>query len=91
MPVLISPNTTYISLVLHDVPIGRITQIIVSYLIMKTVGMNRFYNAYWLILFGFCKRTKYPFKHIHLIGKAGSNELAPLSCVRTQLVLLPIV
>ena len=64
--------------------IDHITQLVMFYLIMETVGTNQFYNPYELILFGPCVQTKCLFGHI----MTGSNGLAPLFCVKTQLVLI---
>ena len=58
------------------------------YPIMETVGVDLFYNPYGLIPFGSRARTKHPFKHMCLMEIVGTNGLAPLSCVGTQLVVM---
>ena len=55
---------------------------------MEIVATNQFYNPYGLIPFGSRVRIERPFEHMRSMGMAKSNGLAPLSCARTQLVLI---
>ena len=66
----------------------RILHIIMIYQIRESVCANKFCNLYGLISFGFGARTKHSFEPMGLLGMAGSKELASLSCVRTQLILI---
>ena len=52
---------------------------------------EQFCNPYGLIPFGYRARTERPFEHMRAMGMARLNGLAPLSCARTQLVLIRIM
>ena len=69
----------------------HIMRIIVLKPIMKRAGTNQFYNLYRLIPFDLRTRTERSFEHMRIMGMPKSNGLAPLFCVRTQLVIIIIL